>query len=146
MTKQACVVVERDTGAESAAGASLARKVLAAWDIRQRLEAAQAEMDAANAALSGLIGPGRSVVVAGVCRVTVAERESVSIPDPARLAAVLGADRFGDLTRTAVTVRPERRLLEMAADGDEPLAPAIRECLKVGASVTVTWRTERGAP
>ena len=95
-----------------------------------------------KAGLQEALSAGGSLVVKGVCRVVVSEAERVSIGDAGKLAAVLG-ERFGDLTRTEMVVKPEPRLVEMASDGDEPLSPAIRACLKVGKSTSVRFLAEK---
>jgi hypothetical protein len=117
------------------------RRVLQGWALRQQIEALEADLKALNAEIEQEYGAGAVLIVNGVCRATVVERETVKVLDSERLGAVLG-ERFDDLVKTNVTYKAEPRLVEMAASGDEPLAPALRECLGVSSSVAVTWRAE----
>lgn len=129
-------------GNEMALDAASIRKVLEGWEVKKLLEDAKARLDAINAELVEAHGAGCALVVTGVCRASIAEREAVRIADAQRLQAVLGG-RFDDLVKAEVTYKPEQRLIEMACDGDEPLQPAIGACLKIGKSQSVTWRSER---
>ncbi|MDW8399833.1 MAG: hypothetical protein RMK90_14865 [Acetobacteraceae bacterium] len=129
-------------GESTALDAASVRLLLEGWALKGQIEALEAQLRAVNERLIEAHGAGATLIATGVCRATITARESVSIEDAERLKGVLGF-RFSDLVRTQVSYKPEGRLLEMAADGDEPLAPAIRACLKVGESVSVTWRAER---
>lgn len=134
--------VLRDGGEILPLDAASIRLAMRGWGLRKRIDELDAELRAINAQLIEAHGVGASLIVHGVCRASIAEREAVRIKDAERLKAVLG-ERFGDLVKTEIAYKPEARLVEMAADGDEPLAPSIRGCLTVGKSAAVTWRAEK---
>ena len=112
------------------------------WALKTKIEALQIELDAVNAALLEAHGTGCALVIAGACRASLSERRLPRIVEQDKLRALLGG-RFDDLVREEVSYKAERRLLDMAADGDEPLAPALRECISYAVSQTVTWRAEK---
>ena len=138
----AAEIIQRDTGEVSAAEPSLIRLAMQGWEIQKQMAALEDALKPIKAGLQEALSAGSSMVVKGVCRVVVSEAERVSIGDADKLAAVLG-ERFGDLTRTETVVKPKPRLVEMACDGDEPLSPAIRACLKVGKSTSVKFLAEK---
>ncbi|MEJ5234146.1 MAG: hypothetical protein WHV64_18250, partial [Geminicoccaceae bacterium] len=110
--------------------------------LKKEIDELEAQLKEISAKLIEAHGAGVSLVVPGVCRVSIAEREAVRVVDAERLRAVLGG-RFDDLVRVEVAYKVEPRLVEMACDADEPLSPAIRACLSVGRSASVTWRAEK---
>ncbi len=134
--------IDRDGGEVVPLDAASVRLVMQGWGIKRQIDELEAQLKAINAQLIEAHGAGASLIVHGVCRASIAEREAVRIKDAERLKAVLGF-RFTDLVKTEIAYKPEGRLVEMAADGDEPLAPSIRECLTVGKSASVTWRAEK---
>ncbi|GIX31396.1 MAG: hypothetical protein KatS3mg124_1868 [Porticoccaceae bacterium] len=134
--------VRRDSGEIVPMDADTIWLVMKGWQIKKQIEELDAQLKAIHAQLIEAHGPGATLIVRGVCRASITEREAVKIEDAERLKAVLG-DRFGHLVKTEVSYKPERRLIEMACSGDEPLQPAIAACLRVGASAAVTWRAER---
>ncbi len=127
---------------EMALDAASIRLVLQGWDVKKKIDALKDDLDGINSKLIEAHGTGSSLVVTGVCRASLSEREVVKISDADKLRAVLGG-RFDDLVRTEVIYKPEARLIEMAADGDEALSPSLRACLAVGKSSSVTWRAEK---
>lgn len=137
----AAEIIERETGEVSAADPSLIRLGMKGWDIQKQIAALEEELKPIKAQLAEALA-GNSLVVKGVCRVVVSESERVSIGDADKLAAVLG-ERFGDLVRQDTVFKPEPRLVEMSCDGDDPMAPAIRACLKVGKSTSVKFLAEK---
>ncbi|GAB4173837.1 MAG: hypothetical protein Fur0039_15470 [Rhodocyclaceae bacterium] len=134
--------IARDGGEVVRLDAASIRLVMRGWELKKQLEEIDAQLKQINAELIEAHGTDCSLVVTGVCRASIAEREAVRIKDAERLKAVLGF-RFTDLVKTEIAYKPEGRLVEMAADGDEPLAPSVRECLTVGKSCSVTWRAEK---
>lgn len=134
--------IKRDGGEVTALDAASIRLVMHGWELKKKIDELDAELKAIHAKLIEAHGAGASLIVHGVCRASIVEREAVKISDAERLKAVLGF-RFTDLVKTEIAYKPEGRLVEMAADGDEPLAPSIRECLTVGKSAAVTWRAEK---
>lgn len=134
--------VLRDGGEIVPLAAADVRLVMQGWEIKKQIDELDAQLKAINGQLIEAHGAGASLIVHGVCRASIAEREAVKIKDAERLKAVLG-ERFGDLVKTEVAYKPEQRLIEMACDGDEPLQPAIGACLTVGKSASVTWRAEK---
>lgn len=129
-------------GAESAAPDSLVAAVLAGWRKKRSADSAKIEVDAANDALIEMLEEPCSVVIPGVCRASYSVREMVKVVDAERLGKILGP-RYIDLVKEAVSYKPEARLVEMAADGDEPLQPAIASCLAVSSTDAITWRAEK---
>ncbi|TCS69743.1 hypothetical protein EDC61_11943 [Sulfuritortus calidifontis] len=132
----------RDGGEVVPLDAASIRLVMQGWQIKKQIDELKAALDEVNAQIIEAHGTDCSLIVRGVCRASIAEREAVKVTDAARLKAVLG-DRFDDLIRTEVAYKAEARLIEMACDGDEPLQPAIAACLTVGKSSSVTWRAEK---
>jgi hypothetical protein len=118
------------------------RLVMQGWSIKKQIDELEAQLKAIQEQLIEAHGAGASLIVHGVCRASIAERESVRIQDAERLKQVLGF-RFTDLVKTEVSYKPQPKLIEMACDADEPLQPAIGACLTVGKSATVTWRSEK---
>lgn len=118
------------------------RLLIEGWEIKRQMDELKARLDAINGRLIEAHGTGCALVVSGLCRASLVERESVRIEDAERLKGVLGF-RFTDLVRTEVIYKPEQKLIEMAVNADEPLAPSIRQCLTVGKSHSVTWRAEK---
>jgi len=134
--------VMRDSGEIVQLSASDIRLVMQGWELKKRIDELDAQLKEINAQIIAAHGAGASLIVHGVCRASIAEREAVRIKDAERLKAVLG-DRFSDLVKTEVAYKPEQKLLEMACDGDEPLQPAIGVCLTINKSISITWRAEK---
>jgi hypothetical protein len=138
----AAEIIDRLSGDIQGAEPSLVRLAMQGWEIQKQMAALEEALKPIKADLQDALQAGSSLVVKGVCRVVVSEAERVSIGDADRLAGVLG-DRFADLVKTESVYKPEPRLVEMACDGDEPLSPAIRACLKVGKSTSVKFLAEK---
>ncbi len=134
--------IVRDGGEVLPLDAASIRLVMQGWALKRQIDELDAQLKGIHAQLIEAHGVGASLIVHGVCRASIAEREAVRIKDAERLRAVLGG-RFEDLVRTEVAYKPEAKLIEMACDGDEPLQPAIGACLVVGKSASVTWRAEK---
>lgn len=126
----------------SPAEPKLVQQALSAWDVVKRMDELEEELKAIKEALAQAIGAGRSLVVPGVCRVSVARTSSVSIADADKLRALLG-ERFGDLVTESVSYKPTEQLIEMSADGDDPMAPAYRALLRVRTGTTVRITAEK---
>lgn len=137
----AAEIIERESGEVRAADVYLIRQAMRGWEIQKQIAALEEELKPIKARLAETL-VGNSLVVKGVCRVVVSEAERVTIGDADKLAVVLG-DRFGDLVKSETVYKPEPRLVEMACDGDDPMAPAIRACLKVGKSTSVKFLAEK---
>jgi hypothetical protein len=129
-------------GEQQPLDAASIRLVMKGWEIKKQADALKEALDEINQQLIAAHGTGCALVVTGICRASLAERESVKIADVERLKAVLGF-RFTDLVKTEVSYKPEAKLIEMACDGDEPLQPAIGACISIGKSESVTWRAEK---
>lgn len=138
----AAEIIARDSGEVAAADPALIRLAMMGWDFKKKIAELEDALKPIQAQLEEAIGAGASLVVKGVCRVVVSEAERVTIGDADKLAAVLG-ERFGDLVRQDTVFKPEPRLVEMSCDGDDPMAPAIRACLKVGKSTSVKFLAEK---
>lgn len=129
-------------GQEMALDAATIRKVMEGWEVKRILDEAKTRLESINAELIEAHGTGCALVVTGICRASLAARQSVRISDAERLEAVLGG-RYLDLVREKVSYQAEDRLVEMACDADEPLQPAIAACLAISDSTSVTWRAEK---
>jgi len=129
-------------GEQTPLDASSIHLVMKGWEVKKQLDSLKEALDEINQQLIAAHGVGCALVVTGICRASLAERETVKINDAERLKAVLGF-RFTDLVKTEVSYKPEAKLIEMACDGDEPLQPAIGACITIGKSESVTWRAER---
>lgn len=129
-------------GAELPLDASSIRLVMEGWALKKQMDEAKARLDAINAELLAAHGTGCALVVTGICRASLASRQTVKVTDPARLEAVLGA-RMLDLVKEKVTWTASDKLVEMATNADEPLQPAIAACLSLSEGRSVTWRAEK---
>jgi len=129
-------------GVETALDAATIRKVMEGWEVKKKADALKEQLDAINAELIEAHGTGCALVVTGICRASLASRQTVKIADAERLEAVLGG-RYPDLVKEKVSYQADDKLVEMACDGDEPLQPAIAACLCISQSESVTWRAER---
>lgn len=127
---------------EVALDAASIRKVMEGWEVKRIIDDAKARLDAINAELIAAHGTGCALVVTGLCRASIAARQTVKVTDPARLEAVLGG-RYPDLVRESVSYQAEPKLIEMAMDADDPLQPAIAACLTIGDGQSVSWRAEK---
>ena len=112
------------------------------WSLKSQIQDLEAELKTITKQLLASIGVGHAVVVEGVTRATLTERNTVNVEMPAHLRAALG-DRFDDLVKVQVTYKPEPRLIELACGGDDVLAEAIRDCLTVKTTQSVTWRPSK---
>lgn len=140
--EKAAYIMDRETGEiEDSVPPALVRTAMAAWSLVQRIDELEAELKAHKDELARAL-VGRSLVVAGMCRVSVAETQSVSITDAEKMRLILGA-RFGDLVQESVSYKPTETLLAMAADGDDPMAPAYQALMRVKKSTTVRITAER---
>ena len=115
---------------------NLVRDAMRAWGLARRIEELEAEFKQVKEALAEDLGTGESLVVTGVCRVSVASSTTVSVTDVDELRALLG-ERFDDLVTETVSYKPSEQLIEMSADGDDPMAPAYRAVLKIRQSRVV---------
>jgi len=129
-------------GGEIPLDAATIRKVMEGWEVKKLIDDAKARLDSINAELIESHGICCALVVTGICRVSLAARQTVKIADAKRLEAVLGG-RYLDLVKEKVSYQAEDKLVEMAVDADDPLQPAIAACIDIGVSTSVTWRAER---
>lgn len=129
-------------GQEQPLDAATIRMLMEGWDIKRTIDDAKARLDEINAQLIKSHGTGCALVVTGICRASLASRQTVKVTDPARLEAVLGA-RMLDLVKEKVTWTASDKLVEMATNADEPLQPAIAACLSLSEGRSVTWRAEK---
>lgn len=127
---------------ETPLDAATIRKLMEGWEVKRLIDDAKARLDAINDELIKAHGTGCALVATGICRASLAERETVKIADPERLEAVLGG-RMLDLVTEKVSYTASEELIELAMDADAPLQPAIAACLAVSKSQSVTWRAER---
>jgi hypothetical protein len=129
-------------GGEMPLDAATIRLVMEGWEVKRIIDDAKKRLDEINAKLIDAHGTGCALVVTGICRASLAARQTVKVTDPERLEAVLGW-RYIDLVSINVSYKAEDKLVEMACDADEPLQPAIAACLSISDGQAVTWRAER---
>ncbi len=127
---------------ETPLGRSQIKLVMEAWAIKQRMEADKKELDGIHARLLDTHGGGCALVVTGICRASLADRQTVKITELAALMKALGK-RFGDLVNENVSYTATPKLLEIASDGDDPLQAQVAACLSIGHGQSVTWRAEK---
>lgn len=120
----------------------LVQAAMRAMGLVKRINELDEELKGLKAELAEGVGAGRSLVVPGVCRVSVAKTTSVGIKDADKLRELLG-ERFGDLVSESVSYKPSEALIEMSADGDDPMAPAYRALLTVRSGTTVRITAEK---
>jgi len=124
---------------ETRAPARLVKLALDAWEVKKEMDRLKDELAACNEKLAQAIEPGTALEIAGVCRVTVAERQTVKVTDADALEQILGP-RFEDLIDIRVNYRPLPKLVQMATDGDDPLGQVVAQALSIERSVTVSYR------
>lgn len=124
------------------ADAAVVRQAMLAWELVRRIDELEDELAGLKSSLAQAVGAGRSLVVPRVCRVSVAATRAVTVGDADKLRALLG-ERFGDLVTESVSYKPTEQLIEMSADGDDPLAPAYRALLRVRTGTTVRITAEK---
>lgn len=120
----------------------LVQAAMRAVGLVKRIDELEEELKAMKAELAEGVGAGRSLVVPEVCRVSVVKTTSVGIKDADKLRELLGV-RFGDLVSESVSYKPSEALIEMSADGDDPMAPAYRALLTVRSGTTVRITAEK---
>jgi hypothetical protein len=120
----------------------LVQAAMRAMGLVKRIDELEEKLKGLKAELAEGVGAGRSLVVPGVCRVSVAKTTSVGIKDADKLRELLG-ERFGDLVSESVSYKPSEALIEMSADGDDPMAPAYRALLTVRSGTTVRIMAEK---
>lgn len=127
---------------EVALDAKTIRLVMEGWEVKRIIDEAKQRLEAINAALIEAHGTGCALVVTGICRASLASRQTIKVTDPDRLEDVLGA-RMLDLVDTRVIYTASDKLVEMATNADDPLQPAIAACLTISDGQSVTWRAEK---
>lgn len=128
--------------AESPAPQGVLEIMQRGWAAKCDMDAAKKRLDAANDEITIALGHPCAVVIPGVCRATYVVREGVKIIDAAKLEGLLGS-RMLDLVDESVSYKASDKLLEMAADGDNPMGPSLRALLKVTESTAITYRAEK---
>lgn len=136
------VIMDRETGDTKKASAALVRLVMQGWQRKVEIDALKGELADINGEIIKKVGVGNTVQIFGLCRAGVSRRQRVSVIDAERLKKILGP-RYEDLVREAVRYEPEKKLLRIACDGDDPLQGPVGECLQVSESESVTWRAEK---
>jgi len=121
---------------------ALVQLAVRAWGLVRRIDELEEELAGIKGELASAIGVGRSLVVPKMCRVSVASTRSVGVADAEKLRELLG-ERFGDLVTESVSYKPSEKLIEMSADGDDPMAPAYRALLRVRTSTAVRIIAEK---
>lgn len=121
---------------------ALVRQAVRAWGLVKHIDELEEELKAIKAELASGVGAGASLVVADVCRVSVAKTTSVGIKDADKLRELL-RERFADLVVESVSYKPTEQLIEMSSDGDDPMAPAYRALLTVRSGTAVRITAEK---
>jgi len=120
---------------------TMGRLVAKAWEVKRRIDDDKDLLKSLNAELIEAIGPGHVVLLPGIARVACVERMTISVDDDGAdvLHQVLGG-RYEDLVEEQTRYKPLPKLVDMASDGDNPLADAIRGALNVKVSTLLTYR------
>lgn len=121
---------------------ALVRQAVHACGMVKRIDELEEELKGLKDELAQALGAGVSLVVPGVCRVSVVATSTVAVADADKLRALLG-ERFSDLVTESVSYKPTEQLIEMSSDGDDPMAPAYRALLKVRQGRTVRITAEK---
>lgn len=124
------------------AEAALVKAVLAAWEVKGKIEALKEDYDALCGEIKAHLGAPASVVVEGVCRAIYARPARVAIADAEMLESVLGG-RYLDLVKVEQKTSATPGLIALALDADDPIGRAIRPALKIAAGESVTLKAER---
>ena len=135
--------VERD-GEVTSADPDLLNLVYSGWTYREARNKADEQLKLVNLGLLNSVGVGASVVVEGICKATLSERQTVEVKDPDKLKHILGEQRFNDLVNTTTRYTCGDKLIEISGDADHPLAEQIRGCLIFKASQSVTYHPIKG--
>jgi len=119
----------------------LVHQVLQAWQLLRKIEELQEQLEPMLEELRPKL-LGQSLVIPGVCRLSVIATSTVGIKDPQKLMELLGDD-FEHLVTEKVTYKPTEKLIEMSADGDDPMAPAYRALLTIKTGSSIKFAAER---
>lgn len=122
--------------------AALAHKAIG---IKREYEYWREQLDAVNAELKAALEPELAQVQGSVAieldedmRIVVGHRWTWDITDIDAVRAVLG-DRYHDLVHERLSARPERRLIALLNDGDDPIGMRVREYVAVKDSIAITY-------
>ena len=115
---------------------ALARLVNDGLDLKRNLDLIKQSLDAINAQIADAVADhfgddlGTVHVLAGYIDCAITKKDSVQITDGEALQKVLGK-RFYDLVRVKMSYAPERRLVDIAVDGDDPLSKKVARYLAI---------------
>ncbi len=138
MTRTAAATLHTD-GGYTAAPANLRKLVAEGWKLKKEIEQRDLRLKAINKDLQEALAPGSAIELPGEVRLTIAARRLVEVADVTALRAILGK-RFDDLVTESIKHKPEAKLLEIAADADDPLSAGVRDALHLTTTTTVTYR------
>lgn len=141
-----CFIQSVGSDDKTAASAKVRKLVAEGWAVKNQMEALKDRMSEINSKLIEAVGPGHALILEGQCRSTVSNRRTQTISDADALHKALGDERFSLLVSEKVSYKPEPKLIEMACDGDHPLAEAIRSAIRIDEAPSVTWRAEKPLP
>lgn len=134
-------IVRHSREEQSAAPEKMVHQVLQAWQLLRKIEALQDELEPMLEELRPKL-LGQSLVIPGVCRLAVATTSSVGIKDPQKLHELLG-EKFESLVIEKATYKPTKKLIEMSADADDPMAPAYRALLTIKSGSSIKFSAEK---
>ncbi|MDD3553240.1 MAG: hypothetical protein PHC35_01780 [Deltaproteobacteria bacterium] len=122
--------------------AALAHKAIG---IKREYEYWREQLEAINTELKAALEPELAQVQGMVAidldddmRVCVGHRWSYEITDPDAIKVVLG-ERYIDLVRERLSVKPEKRLIDMLTSGDDPIGMRAREYVAVKDNIAITY-------
>lgn len=129
-------------GQSADADPGLVALALRGWTLKRQIEDWQKELKAINDHLENSLGAGASVEVAGVCRATVAARQTFKLTDVDTCQSLLGG-RFTDLVETSVEFTLSEKLKAIVLDPDHPLSAGLRGCVQIKDGVSVSYKPIR---
>lgn len=137
-------IVGKD-GVEKPCPKKLAALAGKAIGIKREYEYWREQLDAVNKELKTALEPELAQVQGSVAieldedmRVVVGHRWTWEITDIDAVRAVLG-ERYRDLVHERLNAKPERRLIALLNDGDDPIGMRAREYVAVKDSIAITY-------
>lgn len=129
-------IFNRSTGGVRAPAPRLVQKAIRAWNMKKRVDALKADLDALKEDLRRELQSDDTLNIQGICKVVAQVRNVYDVTHPDALEDLLG-ERFDDLVRPCVKFDLEPKLKEMLADPDDAIGKIARDYVKVKTAVTL---------
>jgi len=137
-----CELIDLRTGNPCQVGERIEELVRNGWACYDLAKTFQRNQQEIEAELVKILGMNVMARIRGLCQVKARKHTEVVINNEARLFAVL-RERFGadapQLTDRYITTE---NLVQLACDGDDPIAPRVRECLTITKKYSLEWEDE----